>query len=78
MKNSTKKGALKSAINRSNMKENIINVIEKAGKPVSTAEIADTLNHSWHTIIRYCLDLENENKLTKFEVGRINLWQMRK
>ena len=78
MKKSTKNGALKSAINRNNMKKSILNIIEKAEKPISTSEIAIILNHSWHTIIRYCLDLENENKLIKFEVGRINIWQIKR
>jgi Mn-dependent DtxR family transcriptional regulator len=78
MKNSTKKGTKKSAINRSNMKGDILKVIENAKKPISTAEIADILKRSWHTIIRYCLDLENEGKLIKFEIGRINVWQIKR
>jgi len=70
--NSTKK----SAINRSNIKNSILKVVENAGKPISTAEIAEILSKSWHTIIRYCLDLENEGRLNKLEVGRINIWQI--
>lgn len=78
MKKSNKNSTKKSAINRINMKGSILKVIEEAGKPISTAEIAETLNRSWHTIIRYCLDLENEDKLIKLEVGRINVWQIKK
>ena len=78
MKNSTKIGTKKSTINRIFKKESILKVIQNAGKPISTQEIAETLKHSWHTIIRYCLDLENEGKLTKFEIGRINIWQLKK
>ena len=78
MKNSTKRGTKKSTINRTFKKESILRVIEDAGKPISTAEIADILKHSWHTVIRYCLDLENEGRLTKFEIGRINIWQLKK
>jgi len=78
MKDSTKRGTLKSAVNRSFKKDSILKVIRDAGKPISTAEIADILKHSWHTIIRYCLDLENEGKLIKFEVGRINVWHIKK
>ena len=73
-----KKSTLKSAINRINIKKNILKVINEAEKPISTEEIARILGHSWHTIIRYCLDLQNENKLTKFEIGRINVWQIKK
>jgi repressor of nif and glnA expression len=73
-----KKRTIKSAINRSNIKASILKVINEAGKPISTEEIAIILGNSWHTIIRYCLDLQNEEKLTKFEVGRINVWQIKK
>lgn len=68
----------KSAINRSNMKESILKVVEEVRKPISTSEIANTLHKSWHTIIRYCLDLENEKKLVKLEIGRISIWQIKK
>jgi len=76
MKKGTKKSALKSTINRKNIKESILKIINNSGKPISTAEIAQNLNKSWHTIIRYCLDLENEGVLIKFEVGRINVWSL--
>jgi hypothetical protein len=78
MKNSIINSTKKSAINRTKFKESILKTINDAGKPVSTAEIADILKNSWHTIIRYCLDLENEGKLTKLEIGRINIWQIKK
>jgi Mn-dependent DtxR family transcriptional regulator len=78
MKKGNINGTKKSAINRINMKETIFKAIEESGKPISTAEIAEKLNKSWHTVIRYCLDLENEEKLTKLEVGRINIWQVKK
>ena len=78
MKNRHIDSTKKSAINRKNIKESISKIIEEAGKPISTAEIAEKLNRSWHTIIRYCLDLENEDKLIKLEIGRINIWQIKK
>ena len=78
MKKGPIKSTLKSAMSRSNIKESILNVIHSAGKPISTEEIARSLGNSWHTIIRYCLDLQNEGKLTKIEVGRINIWQIKK
>ena len=68
----------KSAINRINIKKSVFNVINGSEKPISTSEIANILKRSWHTIIRYCLDLENESKITKFEIGRMNIWQIKK
>lgn len=78
MKNSINNSPLKSAINRTNIKDSILRTLKNAKKPISTAEIAQILDMSWHTVIRYCLDLENENKLIKFEVGRINVWQTKR
>ncbi|MEK6927588.1 MAG: hypothetical protein AABX11_04085 [Nanoarchaeota archaeon] len=74
MNNST----TKSAINRRDMEERIIKVIDKSGKPLSTDEIAKEIDKSWHTIIRYCLDLEIRGKIYKFSIGRISAWQVRK
>ncbi|MBI3623066.1 HTH domain-containing protein [Candidatus Pacearchaeota archaeon] len=78
MKKSITKSPLKSTVNRTNMKGQILNILKNLEKPLSTAEIAQNLNKSWHTIIRYCLDLENESKLIKFEIGRISAWQIKK
>jgi len=72
-----KKRAIKSSINGS-IKEEIFKLLEKSEKPLSTAEIASKLNKSWHTIIRYCLDLQAEDKVFKFNLGRISAWQVKK
>ena len=68
----------KSAINRSKIKEEILKLLKKAEKPFSTDEIAQNLDISWHTAIRHCLDLEIEGKLSKFVIGRISAWQIKK
>ncbi len=78
MKKSLKQSTLKSTMNRNNIKDGILNTIHNSKKPLSTSEIGVILNRSWHTIIRYCLDLENEGKLIKFGVGRISIWQKNK
>ena len=69
---------MKSAINRSKIKEAILNLLNKAEKPFSTDEIATNLGISWHTAIRHCLDLEIEKKLSKLVIGRISAWQLKK
>ncbi len=72
------KRTLKSTINRKNIEENILDILLKSEKPLSTAEIALKLDKSWHTIIRYCLDLEITGKIFKFSIGRISVWQVKK
>ena len=70
------KGTTKGAINRTNIESQILKVLKSSEKPLSTSEIAIKLNRSWHTIVRYCLDLELENKISKFAIGRISARQV--
>lgn len=68
---------MKSAINRSSIKDHILKTLSQSEKPLSTDEIATALEISWHTAIRHCLDLELERKVTKFIIGRISAWQIK-
>jgi len=72
------KSKIKSAIDRKNIKSRILRIVQEAEKPLSTDDIATYLDISWHTAIRHCLDLELEGKLSKFVIGRINAWHVRK
>ena len=74
----TRNNTSKGAINRTNLENTILKILQDSEKPLSTSEISQILNKSWHTIIRHCLDLENKGKLTKIEVGRINIWEIKK
>jgi len=72
-----------SAINRNNKKEDrvqkdILVVLSKSQKPMSTQEIADEISKPWHSVQTRCLKLQIENKVNGFRVGRMNLWQMLK
>lgn len=69
---------IKSAIHRSSIKEHILKVLSQAEKPLSTEEIATALGISWHTAIRHCLDLELEGEITKFVIGRVSAWLIKK
>jgi len=72
------KGSIKSTINRTSIENKILKVLTESDKPLSTQEIASNLGNSWHTIIRYCLDLEIRDKIFKFSIGRIYAWQIKK
>ncbi len=69
---------MKGAINRSKIKDSIMNALSHAERPFSTDEIASELKISWHTAIRHCLDLEISGKLTKFVIGRVSAWQIKR
>ena len=58
----------------SNIRTNVLSVIEDAEKPVSTLEIGNRIGRSWHTIQTHCLRLQLEGKITGFRVGNMNLW----
>lgn len=56
----------------------ILKSLSNAINPKSTQEIADEINHPWHSIQTRCLRLQVNNKLNGFRVGRINLWQVKR
>ena len=78
MTKSTIKRAYQSTIDRSKIKESIIKTLSHAERPLSTDEIASELKISWHTAIRHCLDLEIKGKVSKFVIGRVSAWQVKK
>ena len=69
---------LKSTIIRTNIENGILSVLKKSKNPISTSEIAHQLGNSWHTIVRHCLDLELSGRVSKFTMGRISAWQIKK
>jgi hypothetical protein len=56
----------------------IVKSLVNSISPKSTQEIADEINHPWHSVQTRCLRLQLNNKVIGFRVGRINLWQIRK
>jgi len=79
MVKSITKSAGKRTFKRSDkIEEEILGYLKESESPVSTTDIANKLNHSWHTIIRYCLNLELKEKVTKFNLGRVAAWQIKK
>jgi len=72
------KRTFKSAVKRTNIKKSILGVLGGSKKPLSTTEVASKTGKSWHTVLRYCMDLEIDGKVSKFEIGRINVWQIKR
>jgi predicted ArsR family transcriptional regulator len=64
----------KSTINRKNIENKILAALKQSKQPISTSDIASKLDKSWHTIMRHCLYLELEGKISKFNLGRISAW----
>lgn len=75
------KGKINRTVNRKKedvLEVEIINDLSSSVNPKSTQELADNLNHPWHSIQTRCLRLQLNEKVTGFRVGRINLWQIKK
>ena len=56
------------------LKKNILKVLTKSSKPLSTQDISLELNKPWHSVQTRCLMLQVDGALEGFRVGRINLW----
>jgi len=56
----------------------IVKSLSNSVNPKSTQEIADEINHPWHSVQTRCLRLQLNNQVIGFRVGRINLWQIKK
>ena len=59
------------------VKKDILDLLSRSEKPVSTQDIAQDLEKPWHSIQTRCLMLQIEGKVIGFRVGRINLWQFK-
>jgi hypothetical protein len=75
------KGKIESTVNRK--KEDLVTIeiiksLSNSVNPKSTQEIADEINHPWHSVQTRCLRLQINNQVIGFRVGRINLWQTKR
>lgn len=60
------------------IKKEILKILSKENQPISTQDIAKVTNYPWHSIQTRCLNLQIENKINGFRIGRMNLWQVKK
>jgi hypothetical protein len=75
------KGKIDSTVNRKKEDEvttEIVKSLSNSVNPKSTQEIADEINHPWHSVQTRCLRLQINSQVIGFRVGRINLWQIKK
>ena len=72
--NSTKNGTKKRSIVSASIRSNILDVLGKTEKPVSTQEIGTAIGRAWHSIQGHCLKLQLEGRITGYKVGNMNLW----
>ena len=75
------KGKIDSTVNRKKEDEvttEIVKSLSNSVNPKSTQEIADEINHPWHSVQTRCLRLQINGQAIGFRVGRINLWQIKK
>ncbi len=56
----------------------ILKILKDSPRPLCTREMADKLKVAWHTTERYCLNLQIENKLDRFVIGKTTAWYLKK
>ena len=64
-------------VSAEDFKKEILKVVEKKGKVVTTSEIAGQLNVSWNTAEKHLLELVIENKLVRLKKAGVNLWVLK-
>jgi hypothetical protein len=75
------KSKIDSTINRKKedvVTAEIVKSLINSNNPKSTQEIADEINHPWHSVQTRCLRLQINSQVIGFRVGRINLWQIKR
>jgi hypothetical protein len=60
------------------LKGEILGILAKAEKPLSTQDISAVLDRPWHSIQTRCLMLQIEGKVNGFRIGRMNLWEIKR
>lgn len=58
------------------VKEDILKILKKASRPLSTQDIASELDKPWHSVHTRCLILQIEKHVKGFRIGRMNLWEL--
>ncbi len=56
----------------------IFKLLKASSRPLSTREIAETLDIAWHTADRYCLKLQLQKKIDCFIIGKATAWFVKK
>jgi Mn-dependent DtxR family transcriptional regulator len=52
----------------------VLGILKRSKRPVSTTDIASQLNVSWHSVQVRCLKLQLDSLVIGFRVGKMNLW----
>jgi hypothetical protein len=60
------------------LKNDILKALRKSHKPLSTQDLSLKLSKPWHSVQTRCLQLQVDEKIEGFRVGRINLWMSKR
>lgn len=52
----------------------ILKVLKDSPRPLCTREIAEKLHVAWHTTERYLLNLQLQQKVDRFIIGKTTAW----
>ena len=63
--------------NNMNKDRDILKLIEKRGRVVTTAEIAEQTGVSWNTAEKHLLEMTIEGKVLRLKKAGVNLWVLK-
>jgi len=63
--------------NDMNKDRDILKLIEKRGRVVTTAEIAEQMDVSWNTAEKHLLEMTIEGKILRLKKAGVNLWVLK-
>jgi len=62
----------------SDIKERILALVKESERPVSTNELVQKSKFAWSSIQLNCLQLQLQNKIIGYRVGKMNVWEEKK
>ncbi len=60
------------------IESDIIGVLSKADRPISTREVAVQIGRAWHSVQGHCLRLQLQGKINGYRISNLNVWEMKK
>ena len=56
----------------------ILKVLAKSKRPVSTRDICLKIGRAWHSVQTHCLRLQLTDKINGYRISNINVWEIKK
>ncbi len=59
------------------IEKDILKVLNKTDKPLSTRDISLKINRAWHSVQNHCLRLQIKEEIRGYKISNLNVWEIR-